>query len=158
MEEIKNIKLEGAHIVFRNFAGKQGKFNSAGDRNFCVIIPRDLVGELKAEGWNIKQFKPREDEEEPDYYLPVKVKYGKISPKIVMVLGKKQTELTEESIDSLDFAEIDNVDLIIRPYSWTMSDGKSGVTAYVKTMYVTIAEDEFSSKYSNDDDDEEIPF
>lgn len=152
-KELQNIKLEGAKIVFRNFSGKEGKFNRAGDKNFCVIIPTEMVDELLDEGWNLKQFKPREDdEEEPDFYLPVKVKYGKIEPKIVMVLGKKQTPLDEESVSTLDFAEIENVDLIIRPYSWEMN-GKVGVTAYVKTMYVVIAEDEFSNKYSEDEDE-----
>lgn len=155
-EEIKNIKLESARIVFRNFAGKKGKFNAEGDRNFCVIIPSDLVEDLLDEGWNLKRFKPRDDDDEPDYYLPVKIKYGRISPKIVMVHGRKQTELTEDTVETLDYAEIENVDIVIRPYSWQMSDGKSGVTAYCKTMYVTIAEDEFANKYS--DDEEELPW
>ena len=111
------------------------------------------LDELKDEGWNLKRFKAKDEDDDPDWYLPVKVKYGKVDPKIVTVLGKKQTELTEDTIDSLDFAEIENIDIVIRPYEWTMSDGKEGVTAYCKTMYVTIAEDEFAGKYSDDEDD-----
>ena len=62
--------------------------------------------------------------------------------------------MTEDTVSVLDYAEIDNVDIIINPYHWEVN-GKTGVKAYVKTMYVTLVVDEFYDKYNKEDDDVE---
>lgn len=142
----KNIVIENARIGFRNFSGKEGKFNPAGRRNFCVFLETDLAKELESDGWNIRWLQPRDESEEPQAYLQVAVSFDNIPPKIILVTKKSKTPLDETSVDILDWAEIDNVDLIIRPYNWDVN-GKGGVKAYIKTMYVTIVEDEFESKY-----------
>lgn len=148
-----NIIIENAHIIFRNFSGRESKYNRAGDRNFCVFIDdMDTVNRLMDDGWNIRVMPPREDGEEPRHYLQVAVSFKNFPPKVIMITRKKQTPLDEEAIDSLDFAEIRAVDLTIRPYNWIIQEGtrneKSGVKAYLKTMYVTIEEDEFAEKYA----------
>ena len=68
-----------------------------------------------------------------------------------MLTGRKRTNLNEESIDCLDYAEMLNVDLTISPYNWNVN-GKSGVKAYLRNMYVTIREDRLAEKYAEDDD------
>jgi hypothetical protein len=141
-----NIVIENAKIGFRNFSGKEGKFNAKGNRNFCVFLEDDIALTLEEQGWNIRWLNPKDDSDTRQAYLSVAVGFGNTPPKIYLVTSKGKTLLDEESVILLDWAEINNVDLTINPYNWVVS-GKSGVKAYIKSMYVTIAEDAFESKY-----------
>ena len=155
-KKTNNIMIEDARLIFKNFSGEESKFNRAGNKNFCVVLDHDMADELAAEGWNIKYLRPREDGEEPTPYLQVTVAYGNIPPKVIMIAGRNKTPLDSVSIGTLDYAEIANVDLVIRPYNWEVN-GKQGIKAYLKTMYVEIEQDAFASKYDFDDD-EVVPF
>lgn len=152
----KDLIIEGAKIIFRNFSGKPDQYNREGDRNFNVIIDEDLAKRLADEGWNIKVRPPREEGDDTLYRLPVKVNYNsEMPPKIWMVTRNANTLLNEDTVGNLDYAEISNVDMIITPYFWEVN-GKSGVKAYLKTMYVTLEEDIFAEKYARNDED--VPF
>ena len=159
-ERIPNLTVENARIVFRNFAGKESKFNPKGKRNFCLLLDHDSAYEMKEQGWNIKELAPRDDGDDPQPYIQVAVAFENYPPNVWLISGKKKTKLDEDTVSVLDYAEIENVDLIINPSRWEVS-GKSGIKAYLKTMYVTIVENEFEKKYKDleeDDDDDEMPF
>jgi hypothetical protein len=153
-QELKPVLLEGVRIIFRNFAGKEGQYNREGDRNFGVIIPDNEIAErMLNDGWNIKYLKPREDDEEPEEtpWLSVSVNFEKGKPpKVMLVTERGRTALDEATVEMLDWADITNVDLIARPYMWEVS-GRTGIKAYLQSMYVTIEEDELERKYAEMD-------
>ena len=148
------VLMEGVRIIFRNFTGKEGQYNREGDRNFAVLLDEVTAEAMAADGWNVKVLKPREEDEEnapPQPYLPVSVNFKGRPPRIVQITSRGRTHLDEATVEMLDWADIINVDLIVRPYEWTVN-GKSGVKAYLQAMYVTIQEDPLEIKYAQSDD------
>lgn len=156
-ERIPNISVENARIIFRNFAGKESKFNPQGKRNFCLLINDEQAEKFKQDGWNVKYLNPRDPNDSPQPYIQVAVAFENFPPNVFLIAGGKKTRLDEDSISSLDYAEIENVDLIINPSHWEVS-GKSGIKAYLKNMYVTIVENEFEKKYRDLEEEDDCPF
>lgn len=144
------LNLGNARIGFKNFAGVEGPYNKRGDRNFAVFLDNEQAQELESQGWNIKWPKPNADisteEDTRQPHLPVSISFDYYPPKVVFVSNGNLTVVNEDEIDSLDYAEYSNIDLVLRPYNWSVN-GKSGIKAYVKAMYVTLETDAFSSKY-----------
>jgi hypothetical protein len=144
------VMMEGVRIIFRNFAGKEGQYNREGDRNFAVLLDDRVAHDMAEDGWNIKTLRPREEDDAdalPQAYLPVSVNFKGRPPRIVLITSRGRTNLDEDSVEMLDWVDIVNVDLIVRPYEWTVN-GKSGVKAYLQSIYVTIEEDPLEIKYS----------
>ena len=153
------ITIENAKIGFRNFSGRGDMYNAEGQRNFCVFLDEESAAALSADGWNVKWPKNRSEDDSRLPHLQVSIKFNPYPPNIVMITQSNgKVKLDESSIGLLDDADIETVDLRIRPYNWQLQDGRTGVKAYVKDMYVVIQEDPFAYKYATPIDDDTIPF
>ena len=151
MSDVNNINIEGAIVIWKNFSGERDKFNP-GKRGFSVVIDDAVMAdELRNEGWNVKDRPLQEgaDPSEQEWTLPVKLNMNRYT-QVWLIVGNHKTLLDENTVAQLDVVDIIDCDISIRPYEWEMS-GRTGITAYVDSMYVTIRENKFAEKYADSD-------
>lgn len=147
----EHFTLEDARCTFKNFEGREQKYNSPGDRNFCLLLDdEELIDKLIKDGWNIKHLKPRDEDEGPQPYVQVNLGYSPKArpPKVVMISSRGRTELPEEMVNLLDWVTWRTVDLTFRPYHWDFG-GKQGIKAMLVEIYVTIEETKLDLKYAD---------
>ena len=149
---MNDVTLRNVRIIFRNFAGAPTRFNAAGGkRTFSILLNEVEAKELGSMGFNVKALKQRDPDDDPAFHLPVEVSYRVKPPRIVFISnrGRKRTVIDEDTVGLIDYTEIEKIDLTINPYQWEMENAH-GVKAYLKTMYVTIREDELDIEYAQD--------
>ena len=153
--------FENCKIIFKNFSGEQSQYNRAGDRNFCVVIDDlEIAAKMKEDGWNVKYLPPLDEGEEETAYLPVTISFAIQPPTVKMFTSRGSENLDESTISTLDYAQLKTVDLIVNPYNWEVN-GKHGVKAYVKSLYVVLEEDALAKKYAGfdtSDPSDDLPF
>lgn len=154
-EEITIRGASGQQLIFRNFEGAAGKFNNAGDRNFCLIIDEELAGELQAKGWNIKRTKAREDYDSVPY---IKIKVGftlkdgtdnPYPPKIFKIDSTGMKMLDKSNVKLLDGARISKAELVFSAYSYEdRNTGEIKYSAYLRNLYAEIEENDLEREYN----------
>nr|DAJ42808.1 MAG TPA: hypothetical protein [Caudoviricetes sp.] len=145
------LQIDEARIIYRNFSGIGSKYNHEGDMNFAVVIPnQELADALIEANWNVKIKPPRDEDDTPFMYLPVKVKFNDRGPSIYLKTGTAMNKLDKESVSCLDNVDILSVDLDVRPYDWDVND-KTGRTAYLQSICVTQEIDRFAERYSEEE-------
>ena len=144
------LEIEDARIVYRNFSGEVSKFNMQGARNFAVVIPTDEIKDaLVEEGWNVKIRPPRDENEDPFMFLPVKIKFNSRGPAAYVRSGDSVTRLNEDTIGILDELDIASVDMDLRPFDWEVN-GKTGRSAYLESINVIQNVDRFGARYAEE--------
>lgn len=145
-KNVAPIIIENARLIFRNFEGRKGPFNEKGARSVTVLLTDEQAKQAEQDGWNVKYLRPQNEGDPPRPSLAVKVKFGRLPPRIVLITGQGKTAITEDTAALLDWVEIDNADITIRAYTGDIN-GEPFQAAYLKTLYLTAVEDEFERKY-----------
>lgn len=150
----KQVLIEDAKLILKNFSGRGGKYNEEGKRNFGILLPSELAMRMEEAQWAVKYFEPFEDdpEQRPVPWIKVQVKFGNYPPTVVLIANGRKHRLDEDLIDQLDWTRISVCDVRIRAYNH--DNGKK--YAYLHTIYATAEEDDLASKYADfpDEDDE----
>ncbi|MBQ9014412.1 MAG: hypothetical protein IJ094_12840 [Bacilli bacterium] len=152
-KRLPELTIRNAKLMFLNLTGNKSQFNPLGSRTFSVRLDIELGKQLEKEGWNVKPLYARDEmggrtKDIEGYHLPCAIRYDKFPPKIYLITDSNKTLLGENEIAMIDTADIKNVDLIINPSRY---DNKrlqgTGIKAYVKSMYITINEDDLMKEY-----------
>ena len=158
MERNNKLAIDNARIIFKNFTGKDDKFGREGDRSFSIVIEDDALAEqLANDGWNVKPLTPRDPDEKVNHFIKVKISFKVRPPKIWLLTNHKRTLLDEDTIATLQYARIENADVVVSPWRWEVN-GKAGIAAYLETLYVKIEDDPFADKYADYESSDEVPF
>lgn len=149
------ITIKDAQLFKTNFSGKEiPPYNPEGRRNFCVFIDDLRVAEdMEADGWNIRWLEPKQEGDQRKAFLSVAVNFSNRPPKILLYTTRGETQIKEDEVNMLDWAEKTKVDITINPRYWEDKDGRQRIKAYLRTMLVWIYEDdlerEIDERYKN---------
>lgn len=151
------LQIDDARIIWPNFSGRAGTYNREGERSFNLIIDSEeikdaLLDDVNKYGisWNVKIKPPRDEEDTPLVYLPVKIRFNDYGPNIYLQTGSRTVRLDEESVSCLDDIEIIGVDMDIRPYDDEIN-GKPFRSAYLSSMRVIQRIDRFAAQLESEE-------
>jgi hypothetical protein len=159
------ITVRNAYLLWPNFAGAEGKFNRAGDRNFSIMMAEQDGLMLLEQGWtSVSPVKKRPDDDDPETYykMPVSVRFDNYPPRIWLMSdtpeslaltdGKKdlakmdRVMLDEETVEFLDRLEFEKIDMVISGSQWSVNNN-SGRKAYLQSAFFTLYTDELEREY-----------
>lgn len=166
------ITVDNTNFIYTtNFSGDP-KRDTYGDsrRKVNILIPDDAqAADLMKEGFKVKTTKPGKNHPDPENFVPQHyivglLKYRKNNgeevkwpPKVYLVSNKggEPKLLSEETVNSLDFIRVKNVNVVLNPREYDPDNG--GVTLYIRTMYVEqdIDEDPYAEIYRRRQENQE---
>lgn len=148
-KRVDDIIIRDAKVRYRNFSGKGDNYTPAGIRTFTVFLDDDLGNTLRDEGWNVKwKISKKRPDDPPQAQLKVTVSYRQTPPNIVTITGRGRRDLNEDTVKSLDFADVKQWNLVITPSYWKVND-KRGIKAYLKSLVAWQREDELEADYKD---------
>lgn len=175
---IDMIGLNGRNMLFRNFEGREGKYNAKGNRNFCVRIDNEEVAnELARNGYLIKEGMYKDETYKylkvnlnlwptPERYTPNIFLTSRGVDTCIWSVDERESELR---VDKLDNTSIEKFSVELDPFCY--DEGK--VSAKVKNLRIYTYDadpNEYLTRHASDDeepvtttvafdtDDDDLPF
>lgn len=154
------ITIEHAKMILRNFSGKADKYTPEGKRSFGVLISQETADAMEEAGIAVKYLQPRHDEDVPIPWVKVKVNMDRETnpPKIYLarkeddnIVVDKDNPLKADTVGTLDYLDIDEIETQLSVYEWQMPNGASGKALYLQTLICVLDEDDFMSRYELND-------
>lgn len=134
--------LEGAEVLYHNFAGIVNEFNKEGKKSFAILLEPGFASQLERDGWHVNYTTPKEEGDVARPFINVKVNFKNRPPRVVMVTPDSMVPLTDHSIGMLDDADIIDVDLTCIGNPW-----ERGISCYLQKAFFKINVDILDAKY-----------
>jgi hypothetical protein len=147
--KIPDLTIRNAQLMYKNFGGAAKRFNAAGLRNFHVKLDLKTAAMLLNDGWNIKYDEPREEGDKPVAHMKVNFSFDKFPPRILLISGKdskNRSVLDAESVGTLDWAEIEKIDLVLSGSRWEKGSD-FGIKTWLRKAFVTLSPNDLESEY-----------
>jgi hypothetical protein len=151
---VPKLEIEEAQVKwgFSHFDGRADTFNDEGDHNFTLVLPAEEARRLQEEGWNVKEFEPSEERRkegyESEFTLKVNISYRFDPPMIYFIKSGRKIRVDQDDLRDIRRDTCERIDVVIKPSFWTRPD-RSGITAFVDEMFVTIAQSRFADRYAD---------
>ena len=76
--DVNKIESENVRLIWTNFAGREGKYNPAGNRNFNIVLEESDAKTLQDLGLNVKFHEGRDENDPGIYTLQIKINFTKM--------------------------------------------------------------------------------
>lgn len=162
----KLLKVESPELFRFNFAGVPTNNNKQGHRQFDWKIPTEEMAQaLKEDGWSVWYTNESEKYGPSRACITCEMRFHHekelehLNPRIYKCTRKHPDGilLPEDLVGDLDNDEIVDTVLWISPKYWEVN-GKSGIKAYVHSLWVKIEDTDPARKFWGYPEEEELPF
>lgn len=150
--DVNKIECENVRLIWTNFAGREGKYNPAGNRNFNIVLEESDAKMLQELGLNVKFHEGRDETEPGIYTLQIKINFKSYNPpEVWMKNSHGNAQLDEESIKMLD--PLVSADAVTESWlSFNLNRYEQFTTAYLQKLLVTVQESDYEARFFDEPD------
>lgn len=158
------VDIEDKDLRNRNFAGNERKdrntgrtLNSAGNRNFLLMLDEMSAEQLKDLGCDVKYFPARDENDIARPFIQVNISYFKKPVEVHYISGNVDTLLGEDRLYMLDSVDFKSLGLLIELGNKRHQDGSWYKALYAQQIWAEVTPSYFAQRYSYLNQPEEEP-